>query len=192
MPRLSPDLVTRRRALRAAALLALVSALPRARAQAVAPERPLDVPYVPTPMGVVDAMLGLASVRKSDTLIDLGCGDGRIVIRAAERFGCRGIGVDLDPVRVAEARQNAREKKVEALTQFVVGDVFEFDFSKATVVTMYLLPSINLKLRPRLQAELAPGTRIVSHDFDMGDWKPERRREVENSVIYLWTIPNRK
>jgi SAM-dependent methyltransferase len=192
MSRPNPELIARRRALHAAGLLPLVAALPRARAQAVAPERPLDVPYVPTPMGVVDAMLSLASVRKSDTLIDLGCGDGRIVIRAAERFGCRGIGVDLDPVRVAEARQNAREKKVEALTQFVVGDVFEFDFSKATVVTMYLLPSINLKLRPRLQAELAPGTRIVSHDFDMGDWKPERRREVENSVIYLWTIPNRK
>lgn len=172
-----------------AVLTSLALASNRALAQAVAPARPLDVPYVPTPMPVVDAMLALASVKKSDTLIDLGCGDGRIVIRAAERYGCRGIGVDLDPLRISEAQQNAREKNVQRLTQFVVGDVFEFDFSKATVVTMYLLPSVNLKLRPRLLAELAPGTRIVSHDFDMGDWKPERRREIENSVIYLWTVP---
>lgn len=179
----------RRRLLGAAALTPLVLAANHTPAQAEAPLRALDVPYVPTPMPVVDAMLSMAGVKKADTLIDLGCGDGRIVIRAAERYGCRGIGVDLDPQRITEAQRNAREKNVRQLTQFVVGDVFEFDFSKATVVTMYLLPSVNLKLRPRLLAELAPGTRIVSHDFDMGDWKPERRREIENSIIYLWTVP---
>ena len=181
----------RRRLLGALALAPAAFAWRQVHAQAVAPARALDVPYVPTPMPVVNAMLHLAGVKKSDTLIDLGCGDGRIVIRAAERYGCRGVGVDLDPLRISEAQQNARDRKVESLTRFVVGDVFEFDFSKATVVTMYLLPSINLKLRPRLLAELAAGTRIVSHDFDMGDWKPDRQRDVDNSVIYLWTVPRK-
>ena len=123
-------------------------------------------------MAVVDAMLDMARVRKDDVLYDLGCGDGRIVVRAASRFGCKGVGVDLNPQRVDEARDNARREKVEGLTRFEVGDVFEFDFSPATVVTMYLLPVVNLKLRPRLLKELKPGSRIVSHDFDMGDWKP--------------------
>lgn len=150
---------------------------------------PLDVPFVPTPMAVVDAMLDLAQVTRSDTLYDLGCGDGRIVVRAATRFGCRGVGVDLDPQRVREAKENARTAGVEKLTRFEVGDVFEFDFSAASVVTMYLLPSVNLKLRPRLLKELKPGTRIVSHDFDMGDWAPEVAREVKNSRIFLWTVP---
>jgi SAM-dependent methyltransferase len=151
----------------------------------------LDVPYVPTPMPVVDAMLDLAKVNRNDTLYDLGCGDGRIVVRAAQRFGCRGVGVDLDPRRVAEARANASREKVTALTRFEVGDVFAFDFSPASVVTMYLLPSVNLKLRPRLLAELKPGTRIVSHDFDMGDWEPKTVREVLRSRLYLWTVPAR-
>jgi ribosomal protein L11 methylase PrmA len=153
---------------------------------------PLDVPYVPTPIAVVDAMLDLAQVKRSDTLYDLGCGDGRIVVRAAVRFGCRGVGVDLDPQRVKEAKENALKSGVQGLTRFEVGDVFEFDFSGASVVTMYLLPSVNLKLRPRLLAELKPGTRIVSHDFDMGDWKPEVAREVSNSRIFLWTVPARR
>lgn len=151
----------------------------------------LDVPYVPTPMPVVDAMLDLAQVSRNDTLYDLGCGDGRIVVRAAQRFRCRGVGVDLDPRRVGEARTNAAREKVTALTRFEVGDVFDFDFSPATVVTMYLLPSINLKLRPRLLKELTPGTRIVSHDFDMGDWEPKTVREVLRSRLYLWTVPAR-
>lgn len=153
---------------------------------------PLDVPFVPTPMAVVDAMLDMAQVTRSDTLYDLGCGDGRIVVRAATRFGCRGVGVDLDPERVREAKENARTAGVEKLTRFEVGDVFEFDFSAASVVTMYLLPSVNLKLRPRLLKELKPGTRIVSHDFDMGDWAPEVSREVKNSRIFLWTVPARR
>lgn len=151
----------------------------------------LDVPYVPTTMPVVDAMLDMAKVRKEDTLYDLGCGDGRIVVRAATRFGCRGVGVDLNPERVREARANAEQAKVTALTRFEVGDVFQFDFSPATVVTMYLLPSVNLKLRPRLLKELQPGSRIVSHDFDMGDWKPEASRDVGRSRIFLWTVPAR-
>lgn len=153
--------------------------------------RQLDVPYVPTPVAVVDAMLDLAKVGKSDLVYDLGCGDGRIVVRAASRFGCRGVGVDLNPERVKEATANAASAGVTKLTRFEVGDVFEFDFSPAAVVTMYLLPSVNLKLRPRLLKELKPGTRIVSHDFNMGDWAPEVTREVSRSRIYLWTVPPR-
>ena len=151
----------------------------------------LDVPYVPTPMPVVDAMLDLARVSEADILYDLGCGDGRIVVRAATRFGCKGVGVDLNPDRVAEARENAARWKVAELTRFEIGDVFEFDFRPATVVTMYLLPSVNLKLRPRLLKELKPGTRIVSHDFDMGDWKPEATRDAGRSRIFLWSVPAR-
>lgn len=190
---------TRRALLRDSTLLMLTRALPASsllapvRAQARDEHAPpLDVPYVPTPIAVVDAMLDLAQVKRSDTLYDLGCGDGRIVVRAAVRFGCRGVGVDLDPQRVKEAKENALKSGVQTLTRFEVGDVFEFNFSGASVVTMYLLPSVNLKLRPRLLAELKPGTRIVSHDFDMGDWKPEVAREVNNSRIFLWTVPARK
>ncbi len=188
---------TRRDVLRGSAALALTYALPAgligiARAQ---PQdeimRRLDVPYVPTPVPVVDAMLDLAKVSKSDVVYDLGCGDGRIVIRAATRFGCRGVGVDLNPERVREAKANAIRANVTELTRFEVGDVFDFDFSGASVVTMYLLPSVNLKLRPRLLKELKPGTRIVSHDFHMGDWVAEATREVGRSQIYLWTIPPR-
>jgi trans-aconitate methyltransferase len=148
----------------------------------------LDVPYVPTRMPVVDAMLDLGRVKRDDVIYDLGCGDGRIVVRAASRFGCRGVGVDLNPERVEEARTNARRAKVTELTRFEVGNVFDFQFSEATVVTMYLLPSVNLKLRPRLQRELKPGTRIVSHDFDMGDWRPEATREVDGARLFLWTV----
>ncbi len=150
----------------------------------------LDVPFVPTPMPVVDAMLDMAKVGKDDLLYDLGSGDGRIVIRAAERFGCRGVGVDLNPERVAEARAAAKKAgpQIESLVRFEEGDVFTFDFSKATVVTMYLLPSVNVKLRPRILKELKPGTRIVSHDFDMGEWKAEETRKVGNSTVYRWTV----
>jgi SAM-dependent methyltransferase len=188
---------TRREILRGSAALALTYALPAglisiARAQAQDEiARPLDVPYVPTPMPVVDAMLDLAKVAKSDIVYDLGCGDGRIVVRAASRFGCHAVGVDLNPERVKEAKANAMRAGVTELTRFEIGDVFEFDFSAATVVTMYLLPSVNLKLRPRLLKELKPGTRVVSHDFHMGDWTPQTTREVGRSRIYLWTIPPR-
>lgn len=185
---------TRRDVLRGSAALTLGYAVPAAliglaRAQAQDEmARQLDVPYVPTPMPVVDAMLDLAKVTKSDVVYDLGCGDGRIVVRAATRFGCRGVGVDLNPERVKEAKANASRANVTELTRFEVGDVFEFDFSPASVVTMYLLPSVNLKLRPRLLKELKPGTRLVSHDFHMGDWAAETVRDVGRSRIYLWTI----
>ncbi len=188
---------TRRDVLRGSAALAVTCAVPAAlidsaRAQAQDEiARQLDVPYVPTPVAVVDAMLDLAKVTKSDAVYDLGCGDGRIVVRAATRFGCRGVGVDLNPERVKEAKANAMRANVTELTRFEVGDVFEFDFSGATVVTMYLLPSVNLKLRPRLLKELKPGTRLVSHDFHMGDWAAETARDVGRSRIYLWTIPPR-
>ncbi len=188
---------SRRDILRGSAALAFTHALPlgligTARAQAQDEiARPLDVPYVPTPVPVVDAMLDMAQVSKADIVYDLGCGDGRIVVRAATRFGCQGVGVDLNPERVKEAKANAARARVSELTRFEVGDVFEFDFSAASVVTMYLLPSVNLKLRPRLLKELKPGTRLVSHDFHMGDWAAERTREVGRSRIYLWTIPPR-
>jgi SAM-dependent methyltransferase len=183
--------------LRGAGALLLASASPATLLLATSAEArsenapPLDVPYVPTPMPVVDAMLDMARVTTEDILYDLGCGDGSIVVRAASRFGCKGVGVDLNPDRVAEARAHAASHKVTGRTRFEVGDVFEFDFSPATVVTMYLLPSVNLKLRPRLLKELKPGTRIVSHDFDMGDWAPEATRDSGRSRLFLWTVPAR-
>jgi SAM-dependent methyltransferase len=194
-------MTSRRRLLFGAALLPAAQALPAATLFAPdeasadvrpgEPGRPLDVPYMPTPMKVVDAMLDLAQVTKNDLVYDLGCGDGRIVVRAAQRFGCRGVGVDLDPQRIVEARANAKKAGVAHLARFEVGDVFHFDIAPATVVTMYLLPGINLQLRPRLLKELKPGTRIVSHDFDMGDWTPQRHVDVDRSRIYLWTVPPR-
>ncbi len=156
------------------------------------PARAPDVPYVPTRMEVVDRMLDIAQVGRKDRLLDLGCGDGRIVVRAAERFGTHGIGVDIDPNRIRDAQANAKRRKVEALTRFELGDVFTYDVSKATVVTMYLLPSVNLELKPRLRKELKAGTRLVSHDFDMGaDWKPDATEKVGGDWIYLWRIPSR-
>ena len=160
-------------------------------AQTAAPRTP-DVPYVPTPQEVVDAMLKLAKVMKNDVIYDLGSGDGRIVITAAKKYGATGIGVDINPERIKEANANAREAKVTDKVKFVEGDLFEMDFSKATVVTLYLLPRINLKLRPQLLEQLKPGTRIVSHAFDMGDWEPEQTITVNGSTIYFWTVPKKK
>jgi hypothetical protein len=151
----------------------------------------LDVPYVPTPQPVVDAMLKLAKVKRGDVLYDLGSGDGRIVITAAKRYGVRGTGVDIDPARIREANANARSAGVAKLVRFVNQDLFELDLREASVVTLYLLPRINLQLKPKLLEELRPGTRIVSHGFDMGDWKPERAVMVGTSTIYLWTVPPR-
>ena len=147
-----------------------------------------DVPYVPTPQVVVDEMLRLAAVTPRDFVVDLGSGDGRIPVTAAVYFGARALGVDIDPGRIKEANTNAREANVVGRVEFVNANLFDFDISKATVVTMYLLPDINLKLRPRLLATLKPGTRIVSHDFHMGDWKPDRAVTVQKS-IYFWVIP---
>jgi precorrin-6B methylase 2 len=150
-----------------------------------------DVPYVPTNEEVVDAMLKMAKVTKNDVVYDLGCGDGRIVITAAKKYGATGTGIDINPQRIKEARQNAAAAQVTDKVKFMEADLFETDFSEATVVTLYLLPSVNLKLRPILLKQLKPGTRIVSHAFDMGDWKPEQKTEVNGSTIYFWTVPEK-
>ncbi|SKB39528.1 Methyltransferase domain-containing protein [Parapedobacter luteus] len=157
---------------------------------AYAQQPDLDVPYVPTKQETVEEMLKLAGVKPGDVVYDLGCGDGRIVITAAQKFGATGVGVDLNPQRIKEANANAKAAGVTDKVRFVEGNLFDFDFSKANVVTMYLLPSVNLKLRPKLQKELKPGSRIVSHDFDMGDWPAEKTIEVGSDTIYLWTIGN--
>ena len=149
------------------------------------------VPYVPTSPETVAAMLKLAGVQKNDMVIDLGCGDGRIVITAAKEYGAHGIGVDIDPERIKEANENAQKEGVANIVGFRQGDLFNTDIRKATVVTLYLLPEVNMKLRPRLQRELKPGTRIVSHSFDMGDWKPDKEEHVGGSDIFLWTIKPR-
>jgi len=151
-----------------------------------------DVIYVPTPQDVVDEMLKLAKVGKGDVLYDLGSGDGRIAVTAAKRYGIRATGIDIDPQRIQEANENARKNGVTNLVQFRLEDLFKANFSEATVVTLYLLPDLNVKLRPRLLAELKPGTRIVSHQFDMGTWQPERKLELNGRTIYLWTIPPRQ
>jgi ribosomal protein L11 methylase PrmA len=149
--------------------------------------RPPDVIYVPTRQAVVDAMLKMAKVGPDDVVYDLGCGDGRIVISAA-KLGARGVGIDIDPQRVAEANQNVQKSAVGDRVKILNEDLFTTDFSDASVVTLYLLPYVNLKLRPILWKTLKPGTRIVSHDFDMGDWKPEQTITVDGSAIYYWTI----
>lgn len=151
----------------------------------------LDVPYVPTPQEVVDEMLRIANVQKTDKLYDLGSGDGRIVITAAKRFGTRGVGVDLDPERVQDANRNARRAGVTDLVEFRQQDLFKTNLQEATVVTLYLLPEVNMRLRPKLFQELKPGTRIVSHAFDMGDWKPEKVVQVNGRTIYFWRIPEK-
>jgi len=171
----------------------LVAASPAVQAQpAKAPARNPDVIYVPTPQEVVDEMLKVAKVGKGDVLYDLGSGDGRIPVTAAKRFGIRAVGIDIDPDRIQEARENARKSGVEKLVTFRNEDLFETDFREATVVTLYLLPDLNVKLRPRLLKDLRPGTRIVSHQFDMGDWKPERTIDLNGRTIYFWTVPSRK
>jgi ubiquinone/menaquinone biosynthesis C-methylase UbiE len=155
---------------------------------AQAATRTPDVIYVPTPQEVVDTMLSLAKPTKNDLVYDLGCGDGRIVVTAAKKYGARGIGVDIDPNRIAEANANVRAENVGDRVRIVQGDLFEFDFKDATIVTLYLLPSLNLKLRPKLWRELKPGTRVVSHDFDMGDWVPEQKVNVASRTVYFWRI----
>jgi SAM-dependent methyltransferase len=163
-------------------------AAPAMRAQEGA--RPaLDVPYVPTPPEVVDKMLEMAQVGPKDLLYDLGCGDGRIVIAAAKQHGARGVGIDIDPERIAEARANAKKEGVTKRAQFRVGDLFKSDFSSATVVTLYLLPVINERLRPQLWRQLKVGTRVVSHAFDMGEaWPHEHTEQVAGKTVYSWTI----
>ena len=152
-------------------------------------QKPKDVPYVPTPQPVVDKMLELAAVTKNDVVYDLGSGDGRIVITAAKRYGVRGVGVDIDPERVKEANANAVLAGVADRVKFIEQDLFKTDLKEASVVTLYLLPEVNLRLRPKLWSELKPGTRVVSHAFDMGDWEPAQKVEVEGKTIYYWVIP---
>jgi hypothetical protein len=147
-----------------------------------------DVLNQPTPIEVVHEMLNMAAVGHDDIVYDLGSGDGRIVITAAVERGSRGVGVDLDPVAIWEGRERAKDAGVSDRVQFRQEDLFEVDFSEATVVTLYLLPALNLKLRPKLLASLKPGARIVSHAWNMGDWVPDRVLEVGGSRLYLWTI----
>jgi SAM-dependent methyltransferase len=153
-----------------------------------------DVPFVPTPPEVVDEMLRLAGVKAGDILYDLGCGDGRIVIAAAKRYGVKAIGIDIDPVRIKESEDNAAKAGLAGKVRFVQKDLFESDFKDATVVTMYLLTSVNLRLRPKLLAELKPGTRLVSHSFEMGEWVPDATSLVKTSFnderdVHFWIIP---
>jgi SAM-dependent methyltransferase len=184
------------RAMMLSLALILVVALP-ACAQAPETQAPakkaLDVPFVPTPEAVVAEMLKVAKVGRDDIVYDLGSGDGRIVIAAARTYGARGTGIDLDPDRVAEATANAQKAGVADRVQFIEGDIFDADIREATVVTLYLLPAINLKLRPKLLSELKPGTRIVSHNFDMGDWVPEKTIRVDTPngqhTVYYWVVP---
>jgi SAM-dependent methyltransferase len=150
----------------------------------------LDVPYEPTSPEVVEAMLDLAGVKAGDVVYDLGCGDGRIVVAAAKR-GARAIGVDLDPQRIAEARENARKAGVADRVELRVEDLFQTDVRDATVVMLYLWPKVNLRLRPRLVEQLRPGARVVSHSHDMGTWIPERKIVAGGHPVYLWTITAR-
>lgn len=159
-------------------------------------KRELDVPYVPTHETIVDEMLRMAEVKGSDVLYDLGSGDGRIPITAAQRFGTRGVGIDINPERIKEANENAQKAKVTNKVKFIEGDLFEQDFSEATVVTLYLLPQVNLKLRPKIMA-MKPGTRVVSHNYDMGDWQPEQTKTIQtpdgtDHYIYFWRVPAKK
>jgi SAM-dependent methyltransferase len=157
---------------------------------ATRPQRKLDVWYVPTPHEIVDRMLDVARVRIGDVVYDLGCGDGRMVIAAAKKYGTRGVGVDLDPARIHEARENAQRAGVESLVTFKVGDMFETDIREATVVLLYLLPELNRRLKPKLFAQLQPGARVVSHDWDMGrDWPPDEYVKLGGDGIYLWIMP---
>jgi SAM-dependent methyltransferase len=171
-----------------------------ATAQQNQPRHPPDVPFVPTTDEAVQAMLKLADVKKTDVVYDLGCGDGRIVVAAARDFGAHAVGIDIDPQRIAEAKENAKKAGVENLVRFEENDLFEADIHEATVVTLFLLSDVNLKLRPKLLKDLKPGTRIVSNTFDMGDWTAEKRIIVGDPDesfylsrrLFLWTVPRPK
>ncbi len=182
-----------------AALLASVLAVPlvtevavtTVAAQSQAAAQP-DVLYVPTPQAVVEAMLDIAQVKGTDIVYDLGSGDGRIVITAAKKYGARGVGIEIDPALVQKANENAKAAGVSDRVRFVTQDLFTTDLSDATVVTLYLLQSLNERLRPKLVRELKPGTRIVSHVFIMGpEWPAEKTIQVDRSRVFFWTIPNR-
>jgi cyclopropane fatty-acyl-phospholipid synthase-like methyltransferase len=170
-------------------VISLATVLTQATTSPPASPRRPDVFYVPTPPAVVDAMLELAHVGPSDVVYDLGSGDGRIPIAAAQKFGARGVGIDIDPKMIADATENAKLAGVAGKVTFLNQDLFEANISEATVVTLYLLPSLNEKLMPKLKKELKPGTRVVSHAFSMGEqWSPDEKREVGGRTIYLWRI----
>jgi SAM-dependent methyltransferase len=179
------------------AALALFTSL--AVAQTSQPKHQPDVPYVPTTEEAVKAMLKLADVKPSDIVYDLGCGDGRIVIAAAKEYGAHGVGIDINPERIQEAEENAKKAGVEKLVRFEENDLFDADIHEASVVTLFLLSSVNLKLRPKLLKDLKPGTRIVSNTFDMGDWKPEKELTLDRTEdgiglshrFFLWIVPQR-
>lgn len=181
------------RALPVALVVVLIGLVAAAGAQT--PVKPLDVPYVPTKEPVLDKMLEMVKVKKGDVLYDLGCGDGRIVIAAAKRYGIRAVGVDIDPERIAEANANAKKAGVTDKVTFIKGDLFDANIKDATIVTLYLLPDVNMKLRPKLLSDLRPGTRIVSHNYDLGDWKPEQTARLivdgTEHVVYAWTVPKK-
>jgi cyclopropane fatty-acyl-phospholipid synthase-like methyltransferase len=164
-----------------------IATMPAALAQRAAAPTP-DIHYVPTSNGVAEAMLKLAQTTPADVVYDLGSGDGRIVIAAATKFGARGVGVEIDPELIKEATKKAAKAGVADKVTFRQGDLFKTDLSDATVVTLYLSNSINMRLRSILQQQLKPGARIVSHRFTMGDWKPDAERRLEGTSIYLWTI----
>ncbi|HSL81365.1 MAG TPA: class I SAM-dependent methyltransferase [Thermoanaerobaculia bacterium] len=182
-----------------AALLLSVASAPGGAAGGAAPEGPreklpreLDVPYAGTPMDAVEAMHRLAGTGAGDVVFDLGCGDGRILISAVRDFDARlGVCVELDPVRLDQAREKAREAGVEERIVFVEGDLFRVDLTQATVVTLYLLPNLNERLRPKLLRELRPGSRVVSYAFGMGDWEPDAEERAGRRKVYLWTVPER-
>ena len=184
--------MTMRGTTRAAALLTVVLLAPLSAATAIAQQQPASLaPYVPTPQDVVDRMLELAGVTADDVVYDLGCGDGRIVITAAQRFGARGVGIDFDPERIAEANANAERAGVQNLVTFIEQDAMQADVSEATVVTLYLLTASNMKLRPILTRQLRSGSRIVSHAFRMGDWEPDETDQFDDErgngrTLYLW------
>ena len=156
----------------------------------IAQERPpvLDIHYTPTRHAVADAMLQLAGVTRDDVVYDLGSGDGRIVIIAAQKYGARGVGVEIDPALVTRARQNAREAGVDDRVTFLEADLFTADISKASVVTLYLSASVNRRLEPKLKQQLRPGSRIVAHQFRIGDWTPDETRRPDFAEIFLWKI----
>ncbi|MEK6600384.1 MAG: methyltransferase domain-containing protein [Candidatus Binatota bacterium] len=161
----------------------------RAQAQEADFESKKIVPFVPTPQEVVDKMLETAEVKKGDVVYDLGAGDGRIVITAARKYGVRAVGFEIDPDLIKKSRENIRKEGLQQLAEIRQQDILTVDVSGATVVTMYLLPDVNLQLRPTLLSQLKPGSRIVSHAFDMGDWKPDKVVQVNGRTVYLWTLP---
>jgi SAM-dependent methyltransferase len=172
-------------------VLSVLSVISACGAATTSSSRPTLAPYVPTPQDVVDRMLVDAAVTSSDVVYDLGSGDGRVVITAAKKYGAHGVGIDIDPDRISESRSNARSAGVSALVEFQRGDILQADVSRATVVTLYLVSSANLKLRPILTRQLRPGARIVSHAFGMGDWQPEKVDRFKDTrgddrVIYVW------